>query len=105
MAARLAAGACLGTLLPPAARARRAASARAWFASIALPAPIRTAVARVTDAVAQSEPGAVPAALAALLAPARRHLDHGSVAELEQLIRALETTRRPSAQSATKPDR
>lgn len=89
MAARLAGSAAAASTLAPAARAERLSAARHWFAALALPAPVRAAVARFTDAAAADDPRRLAEPLAALLGAARRHLDRAGAAELEQLVAAL----------------
>lgn len=88
MAARLGEGACRDPLATS-ARAARAARARAWFASLALPAALRAPAARVADGIASERASDLAGALAALLAAARRHLDAHATAELERVVEAL----------------
>jgi hypothetical protein len=101
MAARLAVAASPASLLPPPLRTQRAQAARAWFASLALPAALEAPIGRVIAAsvrAAGSDLASTPGragtpelapALRALLTAAARYLDGGSKRELEHLIRAL----------------
>jgi hypothetical protein len=74
--------------LPAEERQARAAAARVWLASLALPAPLRVPLARAIDA---SATGAAPAAAAlrALSAAATAYLDGGAALELDRLVRRL----------------
>lgn len=85
-AARLADGAVPPLSLPAAARAERAASARLWFASLALPPATRTSFARLLAATAENDRAALADALRALLRVVDAHLDAGGIAELERLV-------------------
>lgn len=89
VAARLAAG-----LLPPYpldadVRAGRAAAARPWLATLALPAALRVPFARLVDATGQANVEAVVAALEHVQAGIAEHLDGASRAELDALAQAL----------------
>lgn len=88
MTARLAATVDGPAALPPAERATRAAAAKVWLASLALPASTRVAFARCIEATtgsAQQTAGA----LRTLLAAASAHLDGAGVNELERLATTL----------------
>lgn len=69
--------------------AARAAAARTWFASVALPAALRAPIARFLDAVTRADDAELGGALGAVTAQARRHLDRASIAELEAVVGAL----------------
>lgn len=89
MAARLVAGA-LGPDAPPsAAREARAASARSWFAGLAVPATTRLPFARLADASAGSDRCALAEALTTVIRVTEDHLDAESRAELEGLLERL----------------
>jgi uncharacterized protein (DUF2267 family) len=88
MAARLASPAS-GAALPAPVRAARAAGATRWFSSLALPTPLRAPLARVASASAGESPADVAAALGAVIAAARKHLDDASLAELDGIVRQL----------------
>jgi len=85
---RLALGVMAGSPLPPLERAGRAASARSWLASLALPAPLRQACLRLVDATTGT-PLQVAGALRALVTAAGSLLDSAAGQELEQLARRL----------------
>lgn len=71
--------------LPASARAARAAQAKGWFASLALPAALRLPLARAVEATGTEDPGALAQALALVVAEAGPQLDPSARAELEQL--------------------
>jgi hypothetical protein len=80
-------------LLPPPSldveeRQTRAAAARVWLASLALPAPVRVPLARAIDASTGDAP-AMSSALRALSAAAGQWLDGRSTLELDRLARRL----------------
>lgn len=72
--------------LGAAEREVRAAAARVWLASLALPAPVRTAFIRCAEASA-GPPDGVVAPLRALLHAVGAQLDPAAVRELERLVR------------------
>ena len=88
MTARLAQGVMAGDALHPGERTTRAAAAKVWLASLALPATTRVPFARCIDATTDT---ALPVAVAlrSLIAAAGTHLDGPSVQELEKLARQL----------------
>jgi hypothetical protein len=88
-AARLASGAAPPDPLPQPVRARRAAAARAWFASLTLQTALRTPINRVVDATINDDPKALAAALAALIETAAPYLDAPAQQELRALSRAV----------------
>ncbi len=69
-------------------RVARAASAKVWLASLALPAATRVPFARCVEATAGS-PLQVAGALRGLIAATAQHLDGPAVQELERLTRLL----------------
>lgn len=88
MTARLAQGVTPGDALHPADRVTRAAAAKVWLASLALPSTTRGPFTRAVDATtgtALQTAGAVRSLVAATGA----HLDGPSVQELERLARVL----------------
>lgn len=88
MAARLSAPG-LGAPLPPPVRAARATGASRWFASLALPTPLRAPLARVAAASARESASELVDALNAVIAAARKHLDEPSLAELQGVVQQL----------------
>ena len=88
MAARLGAGLLPPLALAPAVSAERAHAARAWLASLTLPASLRAPLARAIDASAKSS-GECADALRAIIALPAAALDAASRSELERLARAL----------------
>ncbi len=95
MSARLAAAALTGTRLPTPLRIARATGARAWLGTLALPATLRTPLARVVDASAGEDPLRLAGAVRALAVAAAPWLDMPSRAELERL--ALSVGEEPAA--------
>jgi hypothetical protein len=91
MVARLAASLSGTYGLTAPERAARAAAAKVWLASLALPANTRVPFARCIESTTGS-PHQVAAALRAMLAAAGVHLDSASVSELERLARGLGST-------------
>lgn len=73
----------------PAARAARIAGAKAWLGALALPAPVKTSVARCADVTAEGAGEAISKELVALSAAAASYLDAGSRGELESLAASL----------------
>ena len=76
------------TTTPPVDRVARAAAAKVWLASLALPANTRVPFARCIDATA-STPLQAAGAMRSLVAAAGPHLDGASIQELERLARQL----------------
>lgn len=70
------------------ARTERAAHAKSWLSSMALAAPIRSALARLIEATA-SGPAATAAALPAVITATGSQLDASARAELDRLIASL----------------
>lgn len=88
LTARLAQGVSASDTLPPGDRAARAAAAKVWLASLALPATTRVPFARCIEATTGT-PLQVAGALRSLVAASGPHLDGPSVQELEKLARSL----------------
>ncbi|MDQ2931524.1 MAG: hypothetical protein M3Y05_12025 [Gemmatimonadota bacterium] len=78
-----------GAPLPAPLRAARAAGASRWFASLTLPSGMRAPLGRVAVASARENISELAEALGAVIAAARKHLDEGSVAELEGVVAGL----------------
>jgi hypothetical protein len=87
-AARLACAMLEPDPLPVAERTSRAAAARVWLASLALPNVTRVPFTRCFEATAGSCGGAA-VALRSLLSITSAHLDAASAQELERLSRKL----------------
>ncbi|MEO5903661.1 MAG: hypothetical protein ABIQ55_06595 [Gemmatimonadaceae bacterium] len=97
VSARLIAG-----LLPPLAigsvdSATRAAAARQWLASIAVPAPTRAAATLVLDAVADHNFGTAGKALRMLIEAGKAQLDQASVDEMTELVNEVTGAALPAA--------
>lgn len=88
LAARLAVGA-LPPQLPQGVRITRATGARAWFASLALPASLRQALARLVDATTSVDREPLESALRAVIDAGTPQLDPPAIAELREIVRAL----------------
>jgi hypothetical protein len=88
LAARLAQDCHGGTELSEAARTERAASAKTWISTFAVPAAVRPSITRVIEGTAGSAPTIVED-LRALVASTRSYLDIQSQAELDRLANAL----------------
>jgi hypothetical protein len=90
VAARLVAGAApASTALPLRVRSARAAAARRWVATLALPPAMRTAFLRVAQATAGDDLAALSAAYGALIEAVARALDPRARAELDALVRSI----------------
>ncbi len=74
---------------PMEGRVARAAGARAWLGTLALPPLLRGSLTQCADRSADGEPAAVGAALAALAQAAQSFLDVPSRTELELLAARL----------------
>jgi len=92
MAARLAAASAGAHALPQPVRQSRATGARAWFASIALPANTRIPLTRLADATASGSPSTIAEALTHVIAVTAHHLDAAAHSEIERLIAELRGT-------------
>lgn len=99
MGARLVAGGLPPLSLPAAVRAERARGARAWLASLTLPAKLRAPLARLYDASAREPGPELAAAVRAVADAAAAHLDPDARAELDALATAA-TIQKPSSPSA-----
>ena len=91
VAARLAAD-CMGEPLEAGglARSARAAGAKGWLGTLALPALIRGPLLRCLESTADSPPSTVGRALAELALAGATFLDPASIAELESLALILQ---------------
>lgn len=74
--------------LPEAMRGARAAAARTWLSTMALPAAVRPALTRLVDASALDD-HAMPDALQNVIAVTAAYLDAAAIADLERLAQAL----------------
>ncbi|MCU0634398.1 MAG: hypothetical protein MUE41_05960 [Gemmatimonadaceae bacterium] len=86
--ARLALGLLDGSAVPTVLREQRAASARVWLASLALPSTTRVPIARAIEA-SVTGPTAVAGALRSVLAATSGWLDPAAIDELTALIQRL----------------
>jgi hypothetical protein len=89
LAARLADDVLAENGLVAAVRAERAATARNWLSTVALPAPIRQPLARLIEASAGDAPG-TSQALRAVIAVTAEFLDRAARLEVEKLAETLE---------------
>lgn len=89
IAARLASGTVPPFVLPRPLRVARAEAARLWMSSVALPAPVRHAIAGLLDASAADHPAALSAALANVTDITAPQLDRAARAELDRLAARL----------------
>ena len=87
--ARLAVGVLPGTPLPLEDRVIRAAAARTWLASLALPAPLRAPLGKVIESTRHDSQAAVAAALVTVAEVAASYLDGPALAELRTLASQL----------------
>jgi hypothetical protein len=71
------------------ARAARCAGAKGWLGTIALPAPVRSPVAKLAEASANGHPGAMAPLVTALARAADSFLDPAARAELDALASLL----------------
>ncbi|MBL0937435.1 MAG: hypothetical protein IBJ03_00990 [Gemmatimonadaceae bacterium] len=88
LVARLTQGVLPDDGLNPGDRTARAAAAKVWLASLALPAPTRVPFVRCVDATVGT-PLVAAGALRSLVAAISAHLDGAAVQELERLARQL----------------
>ena len=88
MTARLAQGVTTNDALHSGERVTRAAAAKVWLASLALPATTRVPFARCVESTTGT-PLQVAGAIRSLITAAGTHLDGPSVQELEKLARHL----------------
>jgi hypothetical protein len=89
MGARLAEGMLPPYSLSASVRATRAAGARAWLSSLALPAGMRTPLAKLMDATGGEDRRAVAVALGRVADAASGPLDAAARQELERLAQRL----------------
>lgn len=75
--------------IPPSLRATRASGARAWLATLAVPAAQRAPIAKLLDSSASDDAVAIRAALAVVTGVTAIYLDSGARSELEHLAQAL----------------
>ncbi|HEX7545405.1 MAG TPA: hypothetical protein VF368_01675 [Gemmatimonadaceae bacterium] len=85
VAARLAAGAAPPHPLAPALRVARAGAARIWLTSVAVPAPVRSAIGRLLDASAGNDERTILASLAKVTDVTAPLLTRGARSELDRL--------------------
>jgi hypothetical protein len=90
VAARLVHDCCDPTLdLDEVSRGARCNAAKGWLGTIAIPAPVRTPVAKLADASANGHPEAMAPLVNALARAADTFLDPASRAELDALAARL----------------
>jgi len=70
-------------------RKSRAQGTRTWLGSAAIPAPARTALAKLADALVTREPAPVSDALGAVIAVTASRLDPGARLELGRLAQGI----------------
>ena len=87
LAARLVVGALPPQLLPQGVRITRANGARAWFASLALPAALRQSLARLADATTSVDRDSLEPALRTVIEVTGPQLDVPALAELNEVLR------------------
>ena len=91
LAARLVVGALPPQPLPQGVRATRANGARAWLASLALPAALRQTFARLVDATTEVDRELLEPALRAVIDVTSPQLDPGALAELHDILHLVTT--------------
>ena len=87
--ARLAVGCLPESSLPLEDRTNRAAAARTWLASLALPVPVRAPLVKVIESTRHDSRPAVGAALVTVADVAASYLDGPAVTELRELAAQL----------------
>jgi hypothetical protein len=85
VAARLAAGAAPPHALAPALRSARCNAARVWLTSVAVPAPVRSAIGRLLDASAGNDQRTILASLTKVTDVTAPLLSRGARSELDRL--------------------
>jgi hypothetical protein len=85
IAARLAAGAAPPAALAAPLRAARADAARVWLTSVALPAPVRAAIARLVEATSGNDHKSIVTSLAKVTDVTALVLTRGARSELDRL--------------------
>jgi len=88
LAARLADDTLPERGISPEPRAERAAHAKSWLSSMAVPVPVRNAIVKLIDATTVG-PAAVASALPAVASATGTYLDVGGRTELDRLAAAL----------------
>ena len=88
LAARLADDTLPERGISPESRGERATHAKSWLSSMALPAPVRSAIGKLIDATTVG-PVAVATALPTLVAASSSYLDAGGRAELDRLASVM----------------
>ena len=78
--------------LPQGVRITRANGARAWFAALALPAPLRQSLIRLLDATTSVDRDGLETALRTVIDVTAPQLDGPAVAELREVMRVLMQT-------------
>jgi hypothetical protein len=92
LAGRLVVGAMPPLPLPQSVRVTRASGARAWFAALALPTPLRQSLTRLVDATTAADADGLEGALRAVIDLAAPHLEAGAAAELRDVMRSMSQT-------------
>ena len=87
--ARLAVGCLPDSTLGPEDRAARAAAARTWLASLALPVPVRAPLVKVIESTRHDSRPAVAAAIVTVADITASYLDGPALAELRALATEL----------------
>ena len=91
LAARLVVGALPPQPLPQGVRITRANGARAWFASLALPATLRQSLARLADATTSVDRDSLEPALRTVIEVTSPQLDPHALEELHEVLRVIST--------------
>ncbi|MFL5560016.1 MAG: hypothetical protein ACJ79K_00945 [Gemmatimonadaceae bacterium] len=87
--ARLAVGCLAGSTLTTEDRSTRAAAARTWIASLALPAPLRAPLVKVIESTRHESRSAVAVAIVTVADVAASYLDAPALDELRVLAAEL----------------
>ncbi len=75
--------------IDPQIRAARAAGARSWLTSLAMPASVRNAIVRLVESTASDDLSQVRAALSAVIGLTATYLDSPARSDLEHLAQTL----------------
>lgn len=89
MSMRLAAGAVGPSPLPVVVRVERSANARAWLASLALPAAARTPFTKLADAAAEEDHASLRTTLQRVISACTPVLDGASRQEVERFAASI----------------
>jgi hypothetical protein len=89
IASRLVVGGLAPVSLPAPARRQRADAAKVWLSAVTLPAPVRTAIARVVDLSASDDRKAIAQGVAKVTEVTAPYLDRHARLELERLAARL----------------